>query len=222
MIAISSVCISTRQFLGGREIGLSRKAYLYILFTRSILTRLHQTITTTMAINHHIIALDSWLNLPEFDFPHSLKIITDGSALTRPDQLKDATIAINSQVPVNAALLDHMPNLKLLAVTGTGIDHIDNKALRARGVVLCKVPAQNTGKLLQLGCIDRLAEHRDRRFSERARFCVGLRIETPDLANASNDGRRKEMGGDSSTTSCFWPASQDECRRNAGQYRIVD
>jgi glycerate dehydrogenase len=99
-----------------------------------------------MATTHHIIALDSWVQLPAFDFPHSLTVITDGSALTRPEQLKEATIAINSQVPVNATLLDHMPKLKLLAATGTGTDHIDNKALRERGIVLCKVPAQNTGE----------------------------------------------------------------------------
>jgi glycerate dehydrogenase len=106
----------------------------------------HQIITATMTASHHIIALDSWVKLPEFDFPHSLDVITDGSALTRPEQLKDATIAIDSQVPVNAALLDHMPKLRLLAATGTGVDHIDNNALQARGIVLCKVPAQNTGK----------------------------------------------------------------------------
>jgi glycerate dehydrogenase len=112
----------------------------------TILTQTTRSFTATMAASHHIIALDSWVKLPGFDFPHSLNVITDGSALTRPEQLKDATIAIDSQVPVNAALLDHMPKLKLLAVTGTGVDHIDNNALRARGIVLCKVPAQNTGK----------------------------------------------------------------------------
>jgi glycerate dehydrogenase len=98
-----------------------------------------------MAAKHHIIALDSWVTVPAFDFPHSLAVITDGTALSNPDQLKDATIAINSQVPVNAALLEHMPKLQLFAATGTGVDHIDKKALRERGVTLCKVPAQNTG-----------------------------------------------------------------------------
>jgi len=100
-----------------------------------------------MTFKHHIVALDSWVTVPDFDFPHSLAVITDGSALTKPEQLKDATIAINSQVPVNAALLDHMLNLQLFAATGTGIDHIDKDAIRARGVTLCKVPAQNTGEL---------------------------------------------------------------------------
>lgn len=164
-----------------------------------------------MTVSHHIVALDSWVKLPEFDFPHSLNVITDGSALTRPEQLKDATIAINSQVPVNAALLDHMPKLKLLAATGTGVDHIDNNALRARGIVLCKVPAQNTGKCVQVDHTELQAEHSDRRFSERARICIGFCLETPDLANASVDGRRKEVGGDPSTTSRVWPASEDEC-----------
>lgn len=94
---------------------------------------------------HHIIALDSWVKPPTFSFPHSLTIISDGTALSNPAQLHNATIAINSQVPINAALLEHMPNLQLFAATGTGTDHIDVKALRGRGVVVCKVPAQNTG-----------------------------------------------------------------------------
>ena len=55
------------------------------------------------------------------------------------------------------------------------------------------------------------AEHFDRRFSERARICIGFCLETPDLTNASVDGRRKEVGGDPSTTSRVWPASEDEC-----------
>ncbi|KAM0708011.1 hypothetical protein Q7P35_004660 [Cladosporium inversicolor] len=97
-----------------------------------------------MAFKHHIIALDSWVTLPPFSFPHTLTVITDGSALSNPSQLADATIAINSQVPVNAALLEHMPKLQLFAATGTGVDHIEKEALRSRGVVLCKVPAQNT------------------------------------------------------------------------------
>lgn len=99
-----------------------------------------------MTFKHHVVALDSWVKVPDFDFPHSLTVITDGSALTKPEQLKEATIAINSQVPVNAALLEHMPKLQLFAATGTGIDHIDKEAIRARGVTLCKVPAQNTGE----------------------------------------------------------------------------
>ena len=103
-----------------------------------------------MASKHHIIALDSWVTVPDFSFPHTLTVITDGTALSNPSQLKDATIAINSQVPISATLLEHMPKLQLFAATGTGVDHIDKEALRARGVVLCKVPAQNTGQLFFL------------------------------------------------------------------------
>jgi hypothetical protein len=147
---ISSGWNSNRQFLGGRAI--TEGVYLLYRWSCSIdqsrhhLETNHRIVTETMAVTHHIVALDSWVKLPDFDFPHSLDVITDGSALTRPEQLKDATIAIDSQVPVNAALLDHMPKLQLLAATGTGVDHIDNKACRARGIVLCKTPAQNTGR----------------------------------------------------------------------------
>jgi hypothetical protein len=111
----------------------------------------HQRLSSDneMASKHHIIALDSWVAIPSLSIPggYSLTVITDGTALTNPSQLTEATIAINSQVPVNAALLNHMPKLKLFVATGTGIDHIDGKALRERGVVFCKVPAQNTGSL---------------------------------------------------------------------------
>lgn len=102
-----------------------------------------------MGFTHKIVALDSWVEVPELDFEHELTVIKDGSALTKPEQLREATIAINSQVPVNRFLLEHMPNLQLFAATGTGIDHIDKEAVHARGVTLCKVPAQNTGMAVQ-------------------------------------------------------------------------
>lgn len=103
-----------------------------------------------MATEHHVVGLDAWVEPLPLDFPHTLHLIRDGTALSNPEQIKDATILINSQVPVTRELLKNGPNVKLVAVTGTGINHIDQVALREGGITLCKVPAQN---------VDTVSEH---------------------------------------------------------------
>lgn len=147
-----------------------------------------------MGLTHKIIALDSWVEVPSFDFDHELTVIKDGSALARPEQLREATIAINSQVPVDEDLLKHMPNLQLFAATGTGIDHIDKDAVHARGITLCKVPAQNTGRLCKCMSRDRILVHQTcHRCCKRACFRNDVRAEASSIAHASDDGRRKEV-----------------------------
>lgn len=98
-----------------------------------------------MAFVHHVVGLDAWVEPPPLTFEHTLQVIRDGSALTKPEQLKDATIVINSATPIKESLLEHMPKLQLIAGTGAGVDHIDREAVRARGITLTHVPAQNTG-----------------------------------------------------------------------------
>lgn len=97
-----------------------------------------------MSFKHHIVALDAWVDPPPFDFDHTITVIRDNTAASNPEQLKDATIFVNSQVPVTRGILEHAPKLQLIAVTGTGTNHIDHEAVENRGVTLCKVPAQNT------------------------------------------------------------------------------
>ena len=103
-----------------------------------------------MSTQHHIVGLDAWVEPPPLAFPHTIHLIRDGTALSNPSQIKDATILINSQVSVTRELLSHGPKVALVAVTGTGIDHVDQSALRERGITLCKVPAQN---------VDTVSEH---------------------------------------------------------------
>ncbi|OQO03902.1 hypothetical protein B0A48_10544 [Cryoendolithus antarcticus] len=97
-----------------------------------------------MASKQHIISLDAWVEPPEFDFDHTLTVIRDDSATSRPEQLRDATILMFSGTPVTRNILDNAPNARLLAANGTGVDHVDVVAVRERGLTLCKVPAQNT------------------------------------------------------------------------------
>lgn len=103
-----------------------------------------------MTTQHHVVGLDAWVEPPPLDFPHTLHLIRDGTALSNPEQIKDATILINSQVPVTRELIQHGPKVQLVACTGTGINHVNQAALRERGITLCKVPAQN---------VDTVSEH---------------------------------------------------------------
>lgn len=170
-----------------------------------------------MVFTHKIVALDSWVEIPTLEFDHELTVIKDGSALTRPEQLKEATIAINSQVPVNDTLLDYMPNLQLFAATGTGIDHIDKEALAARGVTLCKVPAQNTG-IVVLRTIEYETCLTSCRRCKRTCIRFGFRIEAPDPAHAPDDSRGQEVGGSARSTSCFWQGTENQLGRNIGKF----
>lgn len=103
-----------------------------------------------MTLKHHIVGLDAWVVFDSslFSFEHTSHIIRDGSALTNPEQLKDATIVVNSATPIRKDLLQHMPKLQLIAGTGAGTDHIDKEFARARGITVTNVPAQNTGALV--------------------------------------------------------------------------
>jgi glycerate dehydrogenase len=55
------------------------------------------------------------------------------------ERLRDASIAISNKVPLRAAALAQLPQLKMIAVAATGTDHIDLAAARARGIVVSNI-----------------------------------------------------------------------------------
>ncbi len=61
-----------------------------------------------------------------------------GAAVQR---LRDAraTIAITNKVPLRAADLDQLPDLKMIAVAATGTDLVDLQAARERGIVVSNI-----------------------------------------------------------------------------------
>jgi len=83
-------------------------------------------------LDRAIFAERTRLRPPAFDH-----IWTD-HASTTPSQaverLQDATIAVTSKIPIDAEAMAALPNLKAIAIAGTGTDHIDLKAAAARGV----------------------------------------------------------------------------------------
>ncbi|MGP8035252.1 MAG: D-2-hydroxyacid dehydrogenase [Steroidobacteraceae bacterium] len=62
---------------------------------------------------------------------------------TQPDEaverLRDATIAITNKVPLRAAALERLPQLRMIAVAATGYDVIDIAASHARGIAVANI-----------------------------------------------------------------------------------
>ena len=62
---------------------------------------------------------------------------------TRPDQvverLRGASIVISNKVPIRRDTLDHLPDLKMIAMAATGYDVIDIDACRERGVAVANI-----------------------------------------------------------------------------------
>jgi glycerate dehydrogenase len=55
------------------------------------------------------------------------------------ERLRGATIAITNKVPLRAAAIAQLPDLKMIAVAATGTDNIDLDACRARGIVVSNI-----------------------------------------------------------------------------------
>jgi glycerate dehydrogenase len=55
------------------------------------------------------------------------------------ERLAGATIAITNKVPVRAADLAQLPQLKMIAVAATGTDNVDLAACRERGIVVSNI-----------------------------------------------------------------------------------
>ncbi len=60
-----------------------------------------------------------------------------------------ATAVFTNRAKVDAAFLDAVPTVRFVCATGTGYDMIDVDACRARGVVVCNVPAYSSDAVAQ-------------------------------------------------------------------------
>jgi len=62
---------------------------------------------------------------------------------TREDEvvarLAGATVAITNKVPLRAAAIERLPDLKMVAIAATGLDNVDLDACRARGIVVSNI-----------------------------------------------------------------------------------
>jgi glycerate dehydrogenase len=90
----------------------------------------------------HVVFLDrSTLNAqvrrPAFEHTWQEYPVTSASEL--PERLRDATVAITNKVPLRAATLQRLPQLRMIAVAATGYDVIDVDYCRVHGIAVANI-----------------------------------------------------------------------------------
>jgi glycerate dehydrogenase len=91
---------------------------------------------------HHIVFLDrATLAVPlrKPGFPHDYREYAATTAEQAAERLRGATIAIINKVPLRAATLAQLPDLKLIALAATGSDCVDKDYCRAHGITVCNI-----------------------------------------------------------------------------------
>lgn len=93
-------------------------------------------------MRHSIVFLDratigAPLRTPSF--PHDFRAYESSTPEQVVERLQGATIAITNKIPLRAAALAQLPDLKFIAVAATGTDIIDKPACRARGIPVSNI-----------------------------------------------------------------------------------
>ncbi len=95
------------------------------------------------------------------DFPTVIVDETDKATFHR--EMRDAEVLLHVLEPVNAAVIDAAPRLRLIQKIGIGVNTIDLDAANRHGVAVCNMPGTNTQAvaemtlLLMLATLRRLA-----------------------------------------------------------------
>jgi len=82
-------------------------------------------------------ALDATVRRPRFPHDWTAHPKLEGDAVR--DALRGATIAIVNKTLLDAALLEQIPDLELIAVSATGTDNVDLAWCKAHGVAVCNI-----------------------------------------------------------------------------------
>lgn len=88
-----------------------------------------------------------WANLEHFG---QLTVYDRTEVADIVDLAKDADVVFTNKVPLNAATLDALPNLKYIGVLATGYNMIDIDHARRRGVVVTNIPGYSSHSVVQL------------------------------------------------------------------------
>lgn len=92
----------------------------------------------------HIVVLDSdtLVNRPfDFDFPHTLSSYGTTEAHETLERIRGADIVITNKVVISAQAFAENPQLKLVAVTATGVNNVDVEAAKQNGTAVCNIRA---------------------------------------------------------------------------------
>jgi glycerate dehydrogenase len=72
---------------------------------------------------------------------------TTGAELV--ERCMDAEVILTNKVAFSRAVLEQLPNLKMIAVTATGFNIVDVEAASEKGIVVCNVPDYGTDSVAQ-------------------------------------------------------------------------
>lgn len=92
----------------------------------------------------HIVVLDrdTLVNRPfDFDFPHTLSSYSTTEAHETLERIRGADIVITNKVVIFAQAFAENPQLKLVAVTATGVNNVDVEAAKQNGTAVCNIRA---------------------------------------------------------------------------------
>ena len=92
----------------------------------------------------HIVVLDrdTLVNRPfDFDFPHTLSSYSTTEAHETLERIRGADIVITNKVVISAQAFAENPQLKLVAVTATGVNNVDVEAAKQNGTAVCNIRA---------------------------------------------------------------------------------
>ena len=106
--------------------------------------------------SHYGVLLDETsYNLGDLDLEPMLSQLEhwDRYAATEPplrrERLERATIVVINKVRLDEALIEQLPQLRLVLITATGTDNVDLQACRERGITVCNVEDYCTASVAQ-------------------------------------------------------------------------
>lgn len=89
-----------------------------------------------------VLDRDTLVNRPfEFDFPHTLSSYGTTEAHETLERIRGAHIVITNKVVISAQAFAENPQLKLVAVTATGVNNVDVEAAKQNGTAVCNIRA---------------------------------------------------------------------------------
>lgn len=65
-------------------------------------------------------------------------------------RVQDADIIMLANQPISGSIIRNCPNLKMLSVAFTGVDHVDLAACRERGIMVCNAAGYSTNAVAEL------------------------------------------------------------------------
>lgn len=94
------------------------------------------------ALKIAVLERETLVNRPfAFDFAHSLREFSSIESADTAACIAGADVVITNKIMIDAGMIAANPQLKLIAVSATGVNNVDLDAARAAGVAVCNIRA---------------------------------------------------------------------------------